>query len=218
MIHLKKQSVSLLSVPLLVLVLTLASPNSARAQDPAVTAFQDDENNVSANSAVNFQVQFSIPSGKRLVIERLSAHIDIPHNVKINSITLGTTVNNSPAGYLLPKAVLDFNTGMAPGTDHYSLFVAPNLYADGGKVNFIVTLSQSSKAGVGATISGHLVCPQNLVCLKSAQGSSNAVDDRAAITATTCDTTVVAQTRPRFAMRAIESTTRTLAQRLASKP
>jgi hypothetical protein len=195
---LKTQLITLLNLVVLGLMLTLVSPNTAHAQDPGVTAFQDDEHMFSFSPVANYQLQFQIPKGKRLVIERLTAYIRVPHNVKVNGIILGTHVNNSPAGHQLPKPVLEFST--PGGDDQYSLFVAPNLYADGGEsVDFLVTLSVPCNANVGATISGHLVCPQNFNCVSSLPGSVSGVDDKAPATTRATDTNAVAQTRPRFA-------------------
>jgi hypothetical protein len=198
----KKQLVTWFGVSALTLMVTLVSAGRAHAQDPGVTAYQDEQSDLKSSKKVR-DFTFNIPTGKRMIIDRVSAEISVPHGKPIRLIDVSTYLNGAPnaSAHFLPRPTLAFTRGKE---DVYVLFVAPNVAAE---IKVIFTIETPTpvvnnvKTNIFVTISGHLVCPQHPTCaLAGSPGSLSGVSDRALMTATIpTNADAAAQSRPRFA-------------------
>ena len=193
------------------LILAVASPLSVRAQDPGTTAFQQDVQSFATefNGDVTLTHNFVFPAGQRLVIERLSLAVFVPKDARLEDVSLSTRLaNNNSVLHELPRPTLQYTDEF--GGRHYLLFIAPNLYGDGGLVLqtgsahivAIVSGKNAKDANGHASISGHLVCPGALTCVTRLTGlSKRDVENNEPITVSTAERTVPAQTRPRVVAR-----------------
>src|SRR5215510_5905249 len=108
----KKLLFSSISLFIFALSVTLVSAGSASAQiDPGATAFQQE--GVENSTVFYKRFDFVVPGGKRLVIEKLSAVLEMPHQgqgtVSVIGLTeLQTTVNGSSVKHEFGKPI--FNT------------------------------------------------------------------------------------------------------------
>jgi hypothetical protein len=211
---LKKQLIASLSLSIIALMVTFISPSLANAQvqDPGTTAFQQEGVEVFTTFWKRFD--FVIPTGQRLVIERISALIVVPHAGTVIARTeLQTTVNGSLVSHEFGKPTFQFAT---PPNDDYLLSLAPHVYADGGTISLIVIFLHVplNLVNMGnVVISGHLVCPQALTCISRLGSLTPKADGTAKAEGTSKDVTVMAQTRPRSAKPSKRETVATLSRR-----
>lgn len=195
---LKKQLVTWFGVFTLALLVALASAGGARAQDPGVTAYQDEQTDVKSSKKIH-DFTFNIPTGKRMIIERISAQISVPHGKPIRELDVLTYLNGVPnvSAHFLPRPILAYTRGQQ---DVYVLFVSPNVAAEIKAIFSIETptpVVNNVKTSIYVTISGHLVCPQHPTCALAGSPSSG---DRALMTAAIpTNSDAAAQSRPRFA-------------------
>ena len=207
---LKKHFITSLTFAIFGLMLAVASPLSVRAQDPGTTAFQQDVQSLATefNGDVILTHNFVFPAGERLVIERLSLAVFVPKDARLEDVSLRTRLGNSNSVlHELPRPTLQYTDEF--GGKHYLLFLAPNLYGDGGLVLqtgsahilAIVSGKNAKDANGHASISGHLVCPGALTCITRTDLSKNDEENNERITVNTTERTVPAQTRPRVVAR-----------------
>ena len=101
-----------------------------------MTAFQ--QAGVENSNFFEKRFDFFIPPGKRLVIEKLSAALSMPHKgvfgpPVIQNTQLVTTVNGILVTHEFAKPIFQSSTGVPSQlTDHFLYLLSPNLYADGG--------------------------------------------------------------------------------------
>jgi hypothetical protein len=185
------------------LVMTLVGPARAQAQDPGATAYQvtGSAEPGAGQFPVRHDFDFAVPFGKRLVIERISAVLHVPHNSPVGLPQLTTTVVGNEAFVSLPIPIFQtrFQSGVIDD-DVYLLFVAPNLYADGPslKLSFIVDAT-FKKVFIEPVISGHLVCPLTTLCAPSVSATTKPWEATRSSDDKTVDVPVGVRTRPRFA-------------------
>jgi hypothetical protein len=214
---LKRQLTTLFGLAAIAITVMLVTVVTAQAQDPGTTAFQQEcagSIPTVSNTDVFEELNYQVPANKRLVIERLSLSVFVPKDATLMEITMSTRILPDPSvSHFLPRPTLQFTDAFGGG--HYVLSIAPDLYADGGqiinggsiKIDVHLSAKNANEAqtvafqasSTRATISGHLVCPGTVTCTTSLPGLSQSTTDDKTTTPANTDSTVISQTRPRFA-------------------
>ncbi|HYW74651.1 MAG TPA: hypothetical protein VE961_26740 [Pyrinomonadaceae bacterium] len=190
-----KREVTSLGLLILALSAVLVSGKTANAQaDPGETAYQAYGTFSQPVVGAVFEY-FSVPTGDRLVIERLEIGMQVPHNQpalvqSLDQLTLTTTVNGAQVTHHLPVPTFKGSVGAQDG---YSLVIDVNFYADHTPLNYDFwvlwpTSLVVTSLDVGAVVIGHLVCPRALTC-PTVAGSTSSTE--------TADTSATAATKPR---------------------
>jgi hypothetical protein len=127
------------------------------ARQPVVFQATVDFNAGSNDSGAGRAVAFTVPAGKRLVIETISGQIFVPTGQQV-TITVGAQVGGSEAFYFLP-----FDSKLAndpPNNDTYIGTFSVRIYADAGNSVFLDVHRSSSQGDAQfgiVTFSGYLV-------------------------------------------------------------
>jgi hypothetical protein len=140
---------------------TVANVGSGRllvrdVDNPARQPFETNQNCSPSGGALGCQMSFTVPAGKRLVIEYASMHASIPAG-EVAELAIGTTVAGTFVEHVLP--LTPPSMPFAAGGLVARVGQVVRLYADPGTVIFL----NVGRSGVGTptnfsvSISGHLV-------------------------------------------------------------
>jgi len=131
--------------------------------DPGRHAFVFSESDAFKDGDLSRTFQFTVPEGKRLVLEAVSMHAFLPEDQTLTIALVRTRVNEQNLGHSMGPT----SHGKNPGGLLLSLVSAERtLYADGG-TEVSLTAQRSADDGSGtfsASVSGHLIDCEVGVC------------------------------------------------------
>jgi hypothetical protein len=119
-------------------------------------AFSFQDNSGFINGGEGASVTFTVPSGKRLVIEFVSEFVALQSGQRLSRATIQTESNGNP---LLSDLLPIFSGTLANGFDDGAAAQDLRLYADAG-TNVILLANRDLTAGTGelhAAVSGYLI-------------------------------------------------------------
>ena len=131
--------------------------------DPGRHAFVFDQDETFQDGELTHVIQFTVPEGKRLVLEAVSMRAFLPDEQTLVAASVQIRVNQQNLFHQLPTSSGGKNPG---GLLHSLVSEARTLYAD-GKTEVFLRTQRSADEGAGpisASVSGHLIDCQAGVC------------------------------------------------------
>jgi hypothetical protein len=126
------------------------------ADEPARQVFQTTVHPTLVNNASSGSDAFTVPRGKRLAIQFVSAEVALPTGQSPEELVVDTTVNGVFAGHVFAPT---FTATLGGSSDRFVLSQETSIYADPG-TTVTVELFRNSSSGNDAaavSLSGHLV-------------------------------------------------------------